>query len=192
MKIWGMSMWKVMSIFVVALGLFMLGTSVPAQADVSWSGNISCSGTGCTLADDGITELETYYADPNGLITVSATNTSNVGWGDFHFFIFGLPNNDPTNVKFNVTTPNQPTSSQSPLTWNLDGTGKYLDLNFYSNPVNPGVTGTFGVYVKNPDAVQFGVGFYPSVVPEPISSTLFIVGAATLGVRRFIKKKVSV
>ena len=75
--------------------------------------------------------------------------------------------------------------------------GLYWSGTEYSD--GPGHAWVFGTYVGNQDfngegssldaiAVRPGDVAAMPVVPEPISTTLFLVGAATLGLRRFIKK----
>ena len=73
-------------------------------------------------------------------------------------------------------------------------------IEIYNNFLSAGSnqTVTLGITVGNTIEVGFGQGAYQSdttldyamaVAPEPISSTLFIVGGATLGFRRFWKKR---
>jgi hypothetical protein len=149
-------------------------------------------------------EFNNYDQAPfKGNFTLTVTNNTNSAWGNFHFYIFeipgfdysanGSPGLDAIFVDGNCgwASPNcDPTKTPGSLdSWSIFNNGKNIDLFYYSNPVGAGQTVTFKVYTDNTvDQQPFGVGFYPSVVPEPVSSTLFIVGAATLGVRRFRKK----
>ncbi len=125
-----------------------------------------------------------------GPFNVTAVNTTDVAWGNFHFLIFAVPGFDSTNVFFDLSTP--PVSSQVidslNILWDFTTGEKKLDLFFYNDPLLPGETGSWEVSINNPDNTIYAVTSYPSVVPEPVSSTLFIIGAATLGYRRFRKR----
>ncbi len=59
--------------------------------------------------------------------------------------------------------------------WNLGLTSSDTD------PSDGPSNGSLSNHILRPDTVQ--------LVPEPISSTLFIIGGATLGIRRFCKKR---
>jgi hypothetical protein len=122
---------------------------------------------------------------------VMLTNTSDIAWGDFHFSIYEVPGFDIQNVAFNVTAPFKPLSSQTldpGNEWTLIN-DQEIDLNFFHDPLMPGQLGLWVVNIDNPDGVVYGVTAYPSVVPEPVSSSLFIIGGATLGFRRFRKNR---
>ena len=147
-------------------------------------------------------EVENYDESPyKGYLTLSVTNNTDVAWGDFHFYLFDIPGYDygsygGSDVFFvdgdcgwekegasNCDPTKDPGSLDS---WTISNSGKNLDLFYYSNPVNSGQTVTFEVYRDNSaNELPFGVGFYPTVVPEPVSSMLFIAGGAALGFRRF-------
>ena len=122
-------------------------------------------------------------------------NDSNIAWSDFHVEIIAIPgySYDISNVTFAVEDPKEPMSSQgldSGNEWVLSSDKRKLDFNFYGDLYMPGEkSGYWMAYVNNPDGVVHGITMYPSVVPEPISSALFIIGGATLGIRRFMKKK---
>lgn len=120
-------------------------------------------------------------AEPfKGTVTVNLQNTGTEPWGDFHFEIFGIPGfPSVANLDFVVSSPYQPTSSQSGLTWVVDNVsvGAKLDLYFYGDPVMPGETAQFAVYTNNVDHVAFfGVAVYPTPVPEPATLVLMTVG----------------
>jgi hypothetical protein len=122
---------------------------------------------------------------------VTATNTGDQPWGDFHFQIF-----DPSGGTMNIanvsfldatTTPPgpNPSSSQVPFTWMIDNVsvGARMDLFFYGAPVLPGQTATFTVYTDNPDHLSFfGLMIWPTPVPEPAS--ILLLGFAALLIRR--------
>lgn len=156
---------------------------VPAQADVWWD----------WTWDNMMEKTGNYGTATNGWITINATNNTASDWGDFHMEILDIGQGSVDNVHFEVGTFSMmpsPDSSQT-FTYNIDNTsvGATIDFFFYGDPVTIGNSGTFKVFVSNPDTVLFGIVAYPSVVPEPVSSTLFLVGAVSLGVRRFWKKR---
>lgn len=134
-----------------------------------------------------------------GWYKATQDNQSDYAWGDFHFEIFAIPGHegnpmyDITNVVFDITAPYEPSSSQtldSGNMWNLSGDGKKIDLNFYNDPFAAGATdGWWKVHITNPDGVLHGVSTYPSVVPEPISAALFLIGGTVLGARYSCKKR---
>jgi hypothetical protein len=134
-----------------------------------------------------------------GWYQVTEDNQSSLAWGDFHFEIFAIPGHDGnplydiSNVVFDITDPYEPESSQTldiGNEWNLSDGGKKIDLNFYGDPYAAGETGGWWkVHINNPDGVLHGVTTYPSVVPEPMSSLLFMIGGAVLGLSFYVKKK---
>ncbi|MBN1764937.1 MAG: PEP-CTERM sorting domain-containing protein [Sedimentisphaerales bacterium] len=123
-------------------------------------------------------------ADPfKGWVNVEATNNGSVPWGDFHFQIFQV--SDPIDdVDFMEDPCFLPMSSQT-----FDGTGwvinndpliggATIDLYFINDPVPVGGTASFQVYTDNTfnTADIFGVSFYPTPIPEPITFTLLGLG----------------
>jgi len=98
-------------------------------------------------------------------------------WGDesnvdFQDITSGLGSNTDITMKLSINTSNQVTAMWD---YGSDGSFDLTQANFANLDFNSGeYTGAF-------DA--------STVVPEPISSTLFIVGGATLGLRRFWKKR---
>jgi hypothetical protein len=160
---------------------------VPAARghDGSWSGDIGGAGPAFMVEQDHPDE------DPfKGWFNVTASNTGDEAWGDFHFGIYDpLGTQDISNVHFLDASMggNDPTSSQSPLTWDIDNevVGATIDLFYYTDPVEPGETATFSVWTDNPDHLSFfGVMFYPTPVPEPGTLGLLLLGSAGLLLRR--------
>lgn len=121
--------------------------------------------------------------DPfKGYINVNVTNNTGMDWGDFHFEIVDV-GWDVSLVDFIVTSPYEPTSSQSPLSWIVDNeaVGATLDLEFYCDPVLAGESAWFSVYTDNTVTKNFfGILIYPTVVPEPATIGLLGLGALAL------------
>jgi hypothetical protein len=128
-----------------------------------------------------------------GWTLINVDNTSKADWGDFHIRISAIPGMegslyDVSNVGFD-TDKFDPLSSQDIDSFAVSADKKELDFFFFKDPVDSGDNGWWLANISNPDGALYQTSFYPTVVPEPVSSTLFIVGAATLGYRRFRKKR---
>ncbi|MEN8263650.1 MAG: hypothetical protein ABFR82_09330 [Nitrospirota bacterium] len=174
------------SFFVLCLSVFILTIAVPAQADELWEWSWGSMGT----------QTGDYSTPTNGWVTLTVTNNTDFAWGDMRFEIWSCPwmgCGDITNVGFLEGTHDEmetPVTDRSPFTYNIDNisVGATLDYFYYDNPIySGGDTGMFKFKIDNPDGVLYTLAVIPSIVPEPVSSTLFIVGGATLGFRRFRK-----
>jgi hypothetical protein len=188
-------MMKTKKLYLVGLALLcfsvvLIGGVVPAQADVTW--DWMWNGMGTKMGD--------YPTPTNGWVTLNVTNNTNFAWGDMHFEILSCTSlgcSAIDNVGFVdgfVDGMTSPDSDRSPFTYSIDnGTvGATLDYFYYSDPIlTGGDTGMFKFKVTNPDGTLYTLAVTPSIVPEPVSSTLFLVGAATLGFRRFRKKSIA-
>lgn len=151
---------------------------------------------GMSFADDGgvtldigavynHTQVTHEDAEPfKGWFTVTATNTGTQAWGDFHFFFFDpVGGQNLTNLDFTDASTGgiDPWSTQSPMTWTIAADGSAIDLFFYTDPVGPGQGATFNVYTDNADHLSFfGVGFYATPVPEPMTLGLLSLGGLAL------------
>ena len=122
-------------------------------------------------------------------ISVTNTSTSNV-WGDFHFEIYGASSvvqsvifrdalaGDPDND----SGIDLPYSDHNVTSWVYGTTGdgrSTLDAYYYGDPVGPGGTIEFTVYTDNTleENVWFGIGFWPTPVPEPAAFAMLALGA---------------
>lgn len=160
------------AVFCSAMG----GSSARAH-DFSITTSFGCVGGG-TCAQESEHEDEDPF---KGWAYLTVTNTGSEGWGDFHFELFQVGAESIDNVFFDVSSPNQPVSSQSGLTWSLSGDGHTLDLFFYNDPVLLNQTLILNVYTDNTtDQVSFfGTLYYPTPIPEV--STALLLGSGLIG-----------
>lgn len=168
----------------LSVGLVLLAGTAPSWGhsfDVTTS--FDCLGGGGSCPQEVIHE---DAADWKGWIGLAVTNTGTEDWGDFHFELFPSPPGfeDITNVVFDVSSPNEPTSNRTSLSWDLSPDGHVLDVFFYSDPVEPGETLEIDVFTDNTtDMVSFfGTLYYPTPVPEPTTFLLMTAGLAGLAV----------
>lgn len=176
------------SVFVLALSLLVLGGAVPAQADDG----------SAVLTFGDYNQQTVYHYDQDagygfkGWFDLTVTNNTSAAWGDFHFMLFNFGSYDSSVIFIDSSGGgNDPQSTTNTIdSWTISPDKKSLDLFYYSNPVGIGQTANFKVWTDNTAGTNdpFAIGAYPSVVPEPVSSTLFIIGVATLGFRRLRKK----
>jgi hypothetical protein len=171
-----------LALFLTPLALF-LGTAPAWGHDFSLSTSFDCVGPGaCEQTSDH------EEADPfKGWANITVTNTGTEEWGDFHFELYQVTA-PIDNVFFDVSSPNEPTSSQSGLSWSVSGGGHVLDLFFYGDALLPTETATFSVYTDNTtDQVDFfGTSFYPTPIPEP--TTFGLLAAGLIGLASFRKR----
>lgn len=172
------------------VGALAVSISGAAYADsVTITTSFDC--VGAYACEQQVTHTDA--APFKGSVDITLTNSGTQAWGDFHFFIFQAGLETVENVDFDVTTA-APTSSQSGLSWAVDNVavGATLDLYFYSDPILAGETATFHFLTDNTvDQVSFfGLGFYPTPVPEPGSVVLLGLGAVSLaGSRRVARAR---
>jgi len=103
-------------------------------------------------------------------------NTTSVVKDDWTNVVLGLGTGDGiTDFYYRLTMNTLTDGCSSGNTARCDTNGTFSNYQNQWSRANPGVT-------------TFNATFSNTVVPEPISSTLFIVGAATLGFRRFRRK----
>ncbi len=167
---------------VLLLPVVLWGTATIAGDDPPqcvWSGDIDGAGPHYSV------EVVCSGEGRSGPCHVDVTNTGLEPWGDFHFEIYDpIGGQDISNVHFLDAGMGgaDPVSSQSGLVWIIDNevVGARIDLYYCSDPVMPGETAFFEVYVDNPDEVPFyGVMLYPTPVP-PIAVCCAPDGGCTL------------
>lgn len=174
---------------VLCFSFILLGGVNPAQAD---------DGSDILTFGD-FNQQNSYHYDQDidgsgfkGWFDLTVTNNTNSAWGDYHFILFDFGGYNSSVIFVDSSGGgNDPTSTSNTIdSWTISDGGKSLDLFFYGDPVGIGETANLRVWTDNTAGTNdpFAIGSYPSVVPEPISSTLFIIGGATLGFRRFRKK----
>jgi hypothetical protein len=174
---------------ILCFSVVLIGGVVPAQADEWWN----------WTWESMMTKTGNYSTPTNGWVTIDVTNNTSFAWGDFHAEIIectwaGCGAVD--NVDFVdgvVDTMTSPDSDRSSFTYSIDNVsvGATLDYFYYSDPIGIGETGQFKFKLTNDDGVLYTLAVTPTILPEPISSTLFLVGAATLGFRRFRRKSIA-
>lgn len=175
--------------FILLVTAVLLSISSAAYADETWNW-----GWSDMSANTGV-----YDYQSNGWVTINVTNNTSAAWGDFHISIFECTSflcGAVDNVGFMEGTVDgmaTPDSDRSSFTYVIDNANPTatLDYYYYNDPINVGQSGTFKVKVSNPDLVFFGVSAYPSIAPEPVSTTLFLIGGSLLGYRSFRRRRAS-
>jgi hypothetical protein len=122
-----------------------------------------------------------------------ANNTTET-WADYHFKLM-VPEVSITILRYpDFDIHGQDPAPTSSVFTNLVHT--YNELSWSGGIVSPGETVFFSFSIDVPDDTGGSIGHsdftlrqYPTVVPEPISSILFIIGGATLGFRKWRKKR---
>jgi hypothetical protein len=185
------------SLFFFCLSVFILSIAVPAQADDGASSE--------TFYNNGDLSMQHVDQSPwKGWYTLTATNKTDTTWWDFHFSIWDYLGNGTTVVFCDSSstgcsvTGNDPTATRDTNNilkdWTIADNKRSIDL-FFSTGVDYDETIVLNVWTDNDVGVtpreNFGMMFHPSV-PEPVSTTLFILGGATLGFRRYWKKRKSI
>jgi len=185
-----------LSVLVVILSIFMLGGAVPAQAD---DGSAGTEASPIEFFD--VTPYGTYHedADPfKGSFQIYAKNSTANTWIGFNFTLTGsnvvfIDNSlwDPYHPGDECSTwPDgtcNPSSGKGISSYSISPDQKSMSVYFSTN-WTPTQKSWVKVYTDNTASQgAFTISGAP-IVPEPISSTLFLVGAATLGFRRFRKK----
>ena len=138
-------------------------------------------------------ELDTPVYDPIGDPTADDIDTFpfTTGWTDFECFEV-----DPVNSLI-ISCAQGNTSTAGFSQGSLSGVVASIEWTAF-NPLTDAMTdvrvGFFDVFDEAIDKDQNGVtptfvNGTVNIVPEPISSALFIVGGATIGIRRFWKKR---
>lgn len=180
-----------LSLFVFTLSVLVLGFAVSSWADDA----------DATLSFSDFNQQTVYHYDQDtgngfkGWFDLTVTNNTNQAWGDYHFLLFDFDNYESSVIFVDSSGGGyDPESTTNTIdSWTISTDGKSMDLFFYSNPVGIGQTANFKVWTDNTAGTNdpFAIGSFPSVVPEPVSSTLFIIGGVTLGYRHFREKRVS-
>jgi hypothetical protein len=175
--------------------LLVFGVPVSVFAD---NGTV---GSDASPIDFGLTSQGFYHVDAapwKGFFMIYTKNTSASTWLGFNFGLSGSSGvfidtslyeavNGIGSCGWALDGDCDPRSSKTVSSWIISPDQKSMSV-LTTNSVAPGQTAWYRVYTDNTASQgNFTVTGAP-IVPEPISSTLFLVGAATLGFRRFKKK----
>ena len=186
--------------FIVVLVLLFLGTVVPAQAD---NGTAGTELSPIVFTDT--TSYDHFHVDDTphkGFFWLWTQNSTGTAWSGFNFTVSGSNAVFIDTALWDADNPADPCSSWAydpncdPLSsygissWSIASDQKSMSVTLNST-WDAGQTGWVRVYTDNTASPSgnFTVSVAPVLVPEPISSTLFIIGGATLGFRRFRKSR---
>ena len=185
--------------FVFCISVLLLGFAVTAQADDGTAGSEAEP-----IVFNDLTPYSSDHEDQDpwkGFFMLWTQNSTSNTWTGFNFTLAG------TNGVFIDTdlwdsghsSPNlcndwaydgdcDPRSSKEIDSWNISPDQKSMTV-YFNNDWSPTQIGWVRVYTDNTadSSGAFTVTSTP-IVPEPVSSSLFIIGAVTLGFRRFRKK----
>ena len=170
---------------VFAANLFQQGNDGESATELYFNLNSSLNSTLLTFDDINVSAIDQNKWSLNDIIT---GNDSQQADGDGLYdikFDLPLPRAQYVNRFTNGETLIFDIGYSGPETLNASS------FNFFSSPA--GEAGPFlaAAHIQNIDGngdTSAGSGWV-AVVPEPVSSTLFIIGGATLGFRRFRKNR---
>jgi hypothetical protein len=191
--------------------LLVLGFSMPARADLDLIGQgTSTHGTYNLIYDTDLNITWYDFTMYNSVMLNKNEWVEQMGWASSLSVTFGsntyedwrLPTADPTCFEYDCTdsemghlyyiegvTPSTPGDFE-----NLQSTYYWSGTEYSTDSIAFNFNTSDGyqfVYQKSNtfSAIAVRSGLAVSVVPEPISSTLFIIGGATLGFRRYMRRK---
>jgi hypothetical protein len=183
----GKHLFIVIAIVIVSAGLSV--TNAFAQGGGGWGGNpVEFNAIYTVNADLSTTMQDIFQLDETPFLYVEFSD--GVGSGDVTLTFW----DSPTNTMYYTKT--LTSWNQSQLWVSLDDGYSDAALTNAIDWIDVRELGDWAINVDfttdpgskyNEKTVSGVTGF--TVVPEPVSSTLFIVGAATLGYRRFRKKR---